>query len=80
MAVSVYVFCSLKFLKEHNIPYIGFEKEYLWFNNAQLNRLLNGNYFFDSDSEEYKNSVCLSFKIHDENHRKSPLDKMVFLF
>ena len=60
---------SLKFLKENNIPYVGYEKEYLWFNNAQLKWLNDKGYIFD-----YKDNKYLCFKIEDDTHRKSPVD------
>ncbi len=61
---------SLKFLKEHNIPYVGYEKEYLWFNNAQLKRLNDNGYIFG-----YKDNKYLCFNIDGDAHRKSPADK-----
>ena len=61
---------SLKFLKEHNIPYVGYEKEYLWFNNAQLKRLNENGYIYD-----YLDNKYLCFKIEEDKHRKIPVDK-----
>lgn len=59
---------TFKKLKEKMIPYVGFSKNYIWFNSAHLQRLLENDYFF-----EYKDNYCLSFGISDEV--TYPLDK-----
>lgn len=51
-------YLSLQFLKEHGIPYVGYTREYIWFNNAQLKRLKDENL-------TYKNgdNICINIEI-----------------
>ena len=60
---------SLKVLKEKNVPYVGFEKDYLWFNNAQLKRLYNNGFI-----STYLDNSCLCFNISEQSRRKEPVD------
>ena len=59
---------SLKQLKEKNIPYVGFKKDYIWLNSAHLKRLYNKGYFYD-----YQDCFCLRFGMDGE--LKYPIDK-----
>lgn len=51
-------YLSLQFLKERGIPYVGYTREYIWFNNAQLKRLKD-------EKLIYKNSdnICINIEI-----------------
>jgi hypothetical protein len=59
---------SLKRLKEKNLSYVGFDRDYIWFNNAHVRRLMAGGYFY-----EYEDNYCISFGINDNT--KYPIDQ-----
>ncbi|MDW2800063.1 hypothetical protein RZO55_21035 [Clostridium boliviensis] len=59
---------SLKVLKEKNLSYVGFARDYIWFNNTHVRRLMNGGYFY-----EYEDNYCISFGIDEDI--KYPIDQ-----
>ena len=59
---------SFKKLKEYNISYAGFNKDYIWFNHTHLHRLMDEGYFY-----EYKDNYCLAFGITENT--KYPIDE-----
>lgn len=53
-------YLSLEKLK--GIPYIGYEHEYVWFNNAQLKRLSTEKLLYENNG-----FVCINFSVSSEN-------------
>lgn len=60
---------SLKYLKEHEIPYVGFTRKYIWFNNAQLLRLKDENLIYKNSDNICINIEIPSMTIIDENNK-----------
>ncbi len=62
-------YLSLQFLKERGISYVGYTRNYIWFNNAQLKRLEHENLIYKNSDNICINIEIPSMKIIDENNK-----------
>lgn len=61
-------YLSLKFIKKHGISYVGYTRNYIWLNNAQLKRLKDENLIYNNDGYICINIDYPSMEIIDENN------------
>ena len=54
-------YLSLEVLKEKRISYVGYTRNYVWFNNAQLKRLKKENLIYNKEKlETGKDNICIN--------------------
>ncbi len=58
-------YLSLKKIKEMGVPYVGYARNYIWFNNAQLKRLKKENLIYKNGDKIYINIEPSSMSVVD---------------